>query len=235
MTKRFPAFALWRSTARFSREVLTPSTTSGRSRYSTPSPPTRRWCWRISKSTRNPTKFRRRKSFWKNSALRTASSRSTRCTVKKTFEAAAAANAHLIVQLKENQLTLCRNVEAVCRDATLLSGVRTIDDKKRNRHETRIVGVFDAAPAVAGMEWEPFGGSQAMDAAIGSSAQARQATRRQGKVALGGADGRAHREPLPELVRHLWSDARTLAAYESLVCYIAIMWSAVLAGRKRWR
>src|ERR1019366_7821172 len=26
MTKRFPAFALWRSTARFSREVLTPST-----------------------------------------------------------------------------------------------------------------------------------------------------------------------------------------------------------------
>jgi predicted transposase YbfD/YdcC len=43
----------------------------------------------------------------------------------------------------------------VCRDATLLSGVRTIDDKKRNRHETRIVGVFDAAPAVAGMEWEP--------------------------------------------------------------------------------
>src|SRR5450759_3811215 len=26
-----------------------------------------------------------------------------------------------------------------------------------------------------------------------------------------GADGRAHREPLPELVRHLWSDARTLA------------------------
>src|SRR5450759_3548361 len=83
MTKRFPAFALWRSTARFSREVLTPSTTSGRSRYSAPSPPTRRWCWRISKSTRNPTKFRRRKSFWKNSALRTASSRSTRCTVKK--------------------------------------------------------------------------------------------------------------------------------------------------------
>ena len=43
----------------------------------------------------------------------------------------------------------------MCRDATLLSGVRTIDDKKRNRHETRIVGVFDAAPAVAGMEWEP--------------------------------------------------------------------------------
>src|SRR5450759_1720266 len=155
MTKRFPAFALWRSTARFSREVLTPSTMSGRSRYSAPSPPTRRWCWRISKSTRNPTKFRRRKSFWKNSALRTASSRSTRCTVKKTFEAAAAANAHLIVQLKENQLTLCRNVEAVCRDATLLSGVRTIDDKKRNRHETRIVGVSGAAAAVAGTEWEP--------------------------------------------------------------------------------
>ena len=75
---------------------------------------------------------------------------------KKTFEAAATANTHLIVQLKENQLTLCRRVEALCDDAQPLSGVQTVDDKKRNRHETRVVGVFDAAPAVVGTAWEPY-------------------------------------------------------------------------------
>jgi hypothetical protein len=75
---------------------------------------------------------------------------------KKTFEAAAEAQAHLIVQLKDNQLTLCRKVEAVCNDAKPVSGVQTIDSKKRNRHETRIVAVFDALPAVAGTEWEPY-------------------------------------------------------------------------------
>jgi hypothetical protein len=61
----------------------------------------------------------------------------------------------LIVQLKDNQPTLCRNVEAVCNDAKPLSVVQTVDRKKRNRHETRTVAVFDAAPAVAGTEWQP--------------------------------------------------------------------------------
>jgi CO dehydrogenase/acetyl-CoA synthase alpha subunit len=55
---------------------------------------------------------------------------------KKTFETAAEAQAHLIVQLKDNQLTLCRKVEAVCNHAKPISGVQTIDSKKRNRHET---------------------------------------------------------------------------------------------------
>jgi hypothetical protein len=75
---------------------------------------------------------------------------------KKTFEAAAAANAHLIVQLKDNQLTLRQKVEAACNTAVPLSGVQTLDEKKRNRHETRTVAVFDAAPAVVGTEWEPY-------------------------------------------------------------------------------
>jgi predicted transposase YbfD/YdcC len=74
---------------------------------------------------------------------------------KKTFEAATIANAHLIVQLKENQPTLCQNVEAVSASAEPQSSVRTIDQKRRNRHETRAVTVFDAASAVAGTEWEP--------------------------------------------------------------------------------
>ena len=78
------------------------------------------------------------------------------CIAKKTFEAAKAANAHLIVQLKDNQLTLCRKVEAFCRRSRILSGVQTTDAQARNRHETRIVGVFDATAAVARTEWAPY-------------------------------------------------------------------------------
>jgi predicted transposase YbfD/YdcC len=72
---------------------------------------------------------------------------------KKTFEAAEAAKVHLIVQLKDNQLALCRKVAAFCHDARPLSGDRTIDAKCRNRHETRLAAVFDATSAVAGTEW----------------------------------------------------------------------------------
>jgi hypothetical protein len=75
---------------------------------------------------------------------------------KKTFEVAAAANAHLIVQLKDNQPTLCQKVEAACNTALPLSGVQTVDEKRRNRHETRTIAVFDAAPAVVGTEWELY-------------------------------------------------------------------------------
>jgi predicted transposase YbfD/YdcC len=75
---------------------------------------------------------------------------------KKTFEAAAAAIAHLIVQLKDNQPTLSQNVEAACAMATPLSCVQTVDAKRRNRHETRTIAVFDAKSAVAGTEWESY-------------------------------------------------------------------------------
>jgi DDE family transposase len=75
---------------------------------------------------------------------------------KKTFEAAAAANAHLIVQLKDNQPTLHQKVEAVCNTAKPLSGVQIVDEKRRNRHETRTIAVFDAKRAVVGTEWQPF-------------------------------------------------------------------------------
>ena len=74
---------------------------------------------------------------------------------KKTFEAAASADAHLIVQLKDNQPILCQKAEAVCAAAEPLSSVQTVDKKRRNRHETRAVAVFDAKPAVTGTEWEP--------------------------------------------------------------------------------
>ena len=74
---------------------------------------------------------------------------------KKTFEAAAAANAHLIVQVKDNQPTLYRDVEAVCAVAEPLSSESSLDKNRRNRDETRAVTVFEAKPAVAGTEWEP--------------------------------------------------------------------------------
>ena len=62
----------------------------------------------------------------------------------------------MIVQLKDNQPTLCQKVEAACNTARPLSGVQTVDEKKRNRHETRTIAVFDAAPAVVGTQWEPY-------------------------------------------------------------------------------
>lgn len=72
---------------------------------------------------------------------------------KKTFEAAEKAGAHLIVQLKDNQKSLCRRVEAWCEKADPLDAYETTDENKRNRYETRRVGVFNASPAVAGTDW----------------------------------------------------------------------------------
>ena len=84
-----------------------------------------------------------------------ALSRATPCTRKKTFEAAAAANAHLIVQLKDNQPILRHDAEAACATAKPLSSEKRVDKNRRNRHETRAVAVFEAKPAVTGTEWEP--------------------------------------------------------------------------------
>jgi hypothetical protein len=79
----------------------------------------------------------------------------SRRTPKKTFEAAAAADVHLIVQLKANQPTLLDNVESACASASPLSNDQTVDEKRRNRHETRAVAVFDASHSVKETEWEP--------------------------------------------------------------------------------
>jgi predicted transposase YbfD/YdcC len=62
----------------------------------------------------------------------------------------------LIVQLKDNQPSLREQVEIACTKAKPRSRFRTIDQKRRNRHETRTVAVFDATAAVAGTEWEPY-------------------------------------------------------------------------------
>ena len=61
----------------------------------------------------------------------------------------------MIVQIKDNQPTLYREVEAVCAVAVPLSSERSVDKNRRNRHEIRAVAVFEARAAVAETEWEP--------------------------------------------------------------------------------
>jgi hypothetical protein len=72
---------------------------------------------------------------------------------KKTFAIAAAANAHLIVQLKANQKLLSQEVETGCSDVMPSAVFRTVDAQKRNRHETRTIAVFDASPIITCPEW----------------------------------------------------------------------------------
>jgi hypothetical protein len=108
---------------------------------------------RISKSTQNRTKSQQRSSFWQNSTSPGGSSRSTHCTPKKTFEAAGAKGIHLIVQLKANQKSLCRQVHAGVATAASLSQCETRDADRRNRHETRTVAVFDASNIITSTDW----------------------------------------------------------------------------------
>ena len=85
MMRQFPARAFSRLTAKRSRAVSIASTTPRQNRYSALLLSIRRWCWRISRSTKNPTRYRRCKNCWKNSMWRTISSRSTRCIAKKNL------------------------------------------------------------------------------------------------------------------------------------------------------
>lgn len=74
---------------------------------------------------------------------------------KKTFEAAAQAQARVIIQLKDNQPSLLQNVEAVCASRNP-TGSDTEGTTGRGRHETRTAEVFSANTAVAGTEWKPL-------------------------------------------------------------------------------
>jgi predicted transposase YbfD/YdcC len=72
---------------------------------------------------------------------------------KKTFEAAAQAQARLIVQLKDNQPTLLHDVAAACASRRPIASDTTLTDA-RNRHETRTVDLFGATRTVAATEWQ---------------------------------------------------------------------------------
>jgi len=76
------------------------------------------------------------------------------CTVKKTFEAAAKANCHLVVQVKNNQPALLRRVKAVITTDTPMSRHQTTDRKRRMRSETRCTEVFNAILTLANTPWD---------------------------------------------------------------------------------
>ena len=77
-----------------------------------------------------------------------------RCTAKKTFEAAAAANIALIVQVKGNQPTLHQQIQQLSATTVPLGSTRS-HDKGRNRDERRTVAVFDPADELADADWQP--------------------------------------------------------------------------------
>ena len=77
-----------------------------------------------------------------------------RCTAKKTFEAAAAANVALIVQVKDNQPTLHQRIQEIAAIAVSLGSAHS-HDKGRNRDERRTVAVFDSADELADTDWRP--------------------------------------------------------------------------------
>ena len=49
-----------------------------------------------------------------------------------------------------------QKAEIACNTGKPLSNVQTTDAKRRNRHETRKIAVFDAATVVAATEWQPL-------------------------------------------------------------------------------
>ena len=77
-----------------------------------------------------------------------------RCTAKKTFEIATAANVALIVGVKDNQPTLHQRVQEVSATTAPLGTARS-HDKGRNRDERRTVAVFDPADTLADTDWHP--------------------------------------------------------------------------------
>lgn len=51
---------------------------------------------------------------------------------------------------------LCQQVEAGCTAAIPSSVFQTVDAKKRNRHETRTIAVFDARPIITRPVWRSY-------------------------------------------------------------------------------
>src|SRR3954471_15483263 len=112
-----------------------------------------RWCWRISTVTRSRTKFRRCRPCSPNSASPAPSSPLMPCTVKKSLELAAATDALMIAQVKDNQPTLHRRVEQACAASPPVDQHTTRDQNQHSRDETRLVEVFDPHNALADTEW----------------------------------------------------------------------------------
>jgi len=73
---------------------------------------------------------------------------------QKTFEAAAQARLALIVQVKDNQPTLLRQIAELSTTVTPLGAVHS-HDIGRNRDESRTVTILDPANKLANTDWYP--------------------------------------------------------------------------------
>ena len=76
-----------------------------------------------------------------------------RCTVKKTFQAAANVDSYLITQVKGNQPELEAAVHALCADQSPTSRSKTVDPIRHGRQEHRTVEVYDAEDKL-GLGWD---------------------------------------------------------------------------------
>jgi predicted transposase YbfD/YdcC len=81
------------------------------------------------------------------------------CTVKKTLELAAATDALLIAQVKDNQPTLLQRVEQACAAHPPVDHHTTRDQNQHARDETRRVEVFDPQGALVDTEWSDHVGA----------------------------------------------------------------------------
>jgi predicted transposase YbfD/YdcC len=81
------------------------------------------------------------------------------CTVKKTLELAAATDALMIAQVKDNQPTLLQRVEQVCAAHPPVDQHTTRDQNQHARDETRRVEVFDPRGVLADTEWSDYVGA----------------------------------------------------------------------------
>ncbi len=82
--------------------------------------------------------------------------RQTPCTAKKTFEAARKSKSHLLVQVKDNQPSLLRTIEAVTEKGSPASCHESTDQNKRSRDEARTAEVFEPGAALEGTGWDEF-------------------------------------------------------------------------------
>src|SRR3954469_13307870 len=106
-------------------------------------------------SRRSRTRSQPSRPSWKRWAWPAASSRSTPCTVKKTFEIAKATGNDLIVQVKGNQPNLQHHLEELAATARPLETDHR-RDRARNRQEAPHGEVRDPAGALCDTEWGPL-------------------------------------------------------------------------------
>src|SRR5450755_773129 len=142
--------------AKRSRAVSIASTTPRQGRCSARSPSIRRWCWRISRSTKSPMKSPPCKNCWRNSTWQAISSRATRCIVKKNLRSRCRRQRASDRSTQGQPAELASNGRGRLRrsHASFWRSDRRWEKAQSPRNTD--LAVFDASPAVVGTQWEPY-------------------------------------------------------------------------------